>query len=144
VKEQLDIDHVESTAQRLLAITAHRPWTPDDMRQAIECALELRTATRGLIDLISGRKPGWCPTLDAWICVLNGCGLLVADLGDDIRQHSECSPRSLHWQACTARAIRWHGRRIETAARRHRKRLASGIPFTAPVDSHGLSTRVLL
>jgi hypothetical protein len=117
------IDRAERTAELLRAIATHRPWTPNDMRQARECALELRTITMALTHLIDGRKPGWCPTMDAWLRVTNGCGLIVADLGYDIRQ------RSQHSQAHTAQTIRWCVARAETAARRHRKRLASGIPF---------------
>jgi len=72
--------------------------------------------------------------MDAWVGVINGSRLIAADLLYDMPRDSQ------RGFAATAKRIRWVAHRTETAVRRPRKRMASGISSTVRAGYRGVAS----
>jgi|GEM_PF-6627513 len=124
MKDEWWIDRAEQTAELLRFVAEERPWAPLSPRRALELVVELRVYARALSQRVDGRTPGWRPVLHGWRQVHGTTETVVTHLVDNIRVRSV--PRG----EATSKAVLAFVRMVETAARRHRKRLASGIQPT--------------
>jgi len=108
------IEVVEGEVKLLRMEAKHSAWTPKD---ALKNVIEIRGISQLLMEWISGRTPGWCPVLDAWIRVVDLANLSVERLADSLQDPNRSN------QNRSVNSVMTLARRVDTATRRHRKRL---------------------